>query len=266
MTFVTRRLGVFDAGIGGFPVAARLLALDPRVELVYLGDAARRPYGPQPLHDVRRYTDEAGAFFAAVGCDAWVVACYTASVAVHGHPPPGDLPRVDMVQAADRALRDRPDLRTTAVMATDATVRSGRLPRHLPVDVVQQLPTEALLRLAEEDGGSDPRALQQEIDAALRQVEPGADSVLLACTDFTCILPQLRAAAPDRTFLDPIDMAATLTLESARTGGSSRRAQPELHLTGPHVVDVLGAARRWGLPFDEVRLTSLPRTQKEGCR
>src|SRR6266542_785583 len=50
-----RPIGVFDSGFGGLTVARALIDLLPDEDIVYFGDTARYPYGPQPLDAVRAY-------------------------------------------------------------------------------------------------------------------------------------------------------------------------------------------------------------------
>src|SRR5918996_4184578 len=43
-----RPIGVFDSGMGGLTVLHECLVTLPHEDFVYLGDAARLPYGPRP--------------------------------------------------------------------------------------------------------------------------------------------------------------------------------------------------------------------------
>src|SRR6266516_1883339 len=51
----TRPVGVFDSGMGGLTVLHECLVTLPHEDFVYLGDAARLPYGPRPLPEIRRF-------------------------------------------------------------------------------------------------------------------------------------------------------------------------------------------------------------------
>ena len=56
-----RPIGVFDSGMGGLTVLHECLVTMPHEDFVYLGDAARLPYGPRPLPEVARFAHEIGA-------------------------------------------------------------------------------------------------------------------------------------------------------------------------------------------------------------
>ncbi len=50
-------------------------------DVLFVGDTARQPYGPQPVEDVRRYAIEITGYLAAQGAKMVIIACNTASVA-----------------------------------------------------------------------------------------------------------------------------------------------------------------------------------------
>src|SRR5436309_2613510 len=55
-----RAVGVFDSGMGGLTVLHECLVTMPHEDFVYLGDAARLPYGPRPLAEVKIFAREFG--------------------------------------------------------------------------------------------------------------------------------------------------------------------------------------------------------------
>ena len=65
-----RPVGVFDSGMGGLTVLHELLVTLPHEDFVYLGDAARLPYGPRPLPEIRRFLDVARRG-GALGASLW---------------------------------------------------------------------------------------------------------------------------------------------------------------------------------------------------
>jgi glutamate racemase len=63
-----RPVGVFDSGMGGLTVLHELLVTLPHEDFVYLGDAARLPYGPRPLPEIRLYAQEIGGWLDPLRC------------------------------------------------------------------------------------------------------------------------------------------------------------------------------------------------------
>src|SRR5918999_117941 len=60
-----RPIGVFDSGMGGLTVLHECLVTLPHEDFVYLGDAARLPYGPRPLAEIRRFSREIAGWLEA---------------------------------------------------------------------------------------------------------------------------------------------------------------------------------------------------------
>ena len=77
----TRAVGVFDSGMGGLTVLHECLVTMPHEDFVYLGDAARLPYGPRPLPEVRQYAREIARYLQARDVKLVLVACNSATAA-----------------------------------------------------------------------------------------------------------------------------------------------------------------------------------------
>ena len=76
-----RPVGVFDSGVGGLTVLHECLVTMPHEDFVYLGDHARLPYGPRPLHEIRRFAREIGAYLEEQDVKLILVACNAATSA-----------------------------------------------------------------------------------------------------------------------------------------------------------------------------------------
>jgi glutamate racemase len=132
------------------------------------------------------------------------------------------------------------------------------IPRAYPDHDWVPLPTEALLRHAEEGDARSPavsdllQRLRDELD------QSGARHAVLACTDYTCILPAMVDALPKITLLDPLRGAVQAVAEIVRptpTGAAPGHRSPghELAVTGRHPVDISTLAREtYGLEFTTV--------------
>ena len=72
-------IGIFDSGVGGLTVARAVLDQLPAESVVYVGDTAHSPYGPQPIADVRRHSLSVLDHLVASGVKMLVVACNTSS-------------------------------------------------------------------------------------------------------------------------------------------------------------------------------------------
>ena len=122
-----RPIGVFDSGVGGLTVLHELLVTLPHEDAVYLGDNARLPYGPSPLAEVRRFALEIGRQLEGEEVKLVVVACNTATAAgLHDLQRALDVPVVGVLQPEAHAAALATRNRRVGLLATEATVASGR--------------------------------------------------------------------------------------------------------------------------------------------
>jgi len=189
-----RPIGVFDSGVGGLTVLHECLVTLPHEDFVYLGDAARLPYGPRPLDEIRRFAGEIASYLERQGVKLIVAACNSATAAALP-----DLQRQLAVpvigvlapeaHAGVLATRNR----RIGLLATEATVASGRyleLVAALDAGVeVVPVPCPRLVPLIEGDDpfGEATAAGVREYSAPLK--EAGVDTVILGCTHYPLIRP-----------------------------------------------------------------------------
>src|SRR5262245_41733172 len=125
-----RPIGVFDSGMGGLTVLHECLVTLPNEDFVYLGDAARLPYGPRPLADVRRFALEIGGFLEAQGVKAVLVACNAAASAARPRLRALlSVPALGLIPPGARAAVQTTRNRRVGLLATQATVTAGRYER-----------------------------------------------------------------------------------------------------------------------------------------
>jgi glutamate racemase len=192
-----RPVGVFDSGMGGLTVLHELLVTLPHEDFVYLGDAARLPYGPRPLPEIRRFAQEIGAWLEAQGVKLIVVACNAAtSAALPDLQLELSVPVVGVITPEAHAAVQATRNRRVGLLATEATVRAGRyasLLHALDAGVeVFQIACPALVPLIE---GDDPYGAPT-VDALRGYAAPlkaaGVDTVILGCTHYPLIRPMLQ--------------------------------------------------------------------------
>ena len=192
-----RPIGVFDSGMGGLTVLHECLVTLPHEDFVYLGDAARLPYGPRPLEEIRRFAAEIAGYLEHEGVKLVVAACNSATAAALP-----DLQRKLSVpvigvlapeaHAAVLATRNR----RVGLLATEATVSSGRYAQLVhALDASVELTHVACPRLVPLIEGDDPFG-EETAEAVREYAEPlkeaGVDTVILGCTHYPLIRPILQ--------------------------------------------------------------------------
>jgi glutamate racemase len=219
----TRPLLFFDSGVGGLSVLAATRKLLPNAPIVYAADSAGYPYGTKSEAEIAaRVPALLGRLVERYHPRLVVIACNTASTIALAHVRSAlDLPVVGTVPAIKpAALLSK--TRAIGVLGTDATIRQpyvDRLAAEFASDcLVLRHGSAALVDLAEaklRGEPTDPAAYAHILEGLSGQ--PGGervDTVVLACTHFRLVEPELLEARP-LTYVDGADgiarRIATLT-------------------------------------------------------
>ena len=205
---------LLDSGVGGLSVLRAVRAALPRAGIVYCADTAGFPYGTKAEPEVSaRVAGLLGRLSERVRPALIVIACNTASTIALGHVRGvlGDVPIVGTVPAIKPA-GETSRSRVIGVLGTPATVRQPyvddlalrfaadcRILRHGAPALVEA--AEAKLRGAPVD--------RQAVRSALEglRVQTGGhamDTVVLACTHFPLLLPELEEAAATTEVSGPL--------------------------------------------------------------
>jgi glutamate racemase len=204
MTRANRPIGVFDSGIGGLTVVRALRHQLPGEEIVYLGDTARVPYGTKSHETIERYTLQAGAILQRYDPKLLVIACNTASAhglaALQAASP---CPVIGVIEpGAEVAASAKGPI---GVMGTLATIQSGAyeeaIHRHNPAMQIRSLACPLLVSLAEEGWTDDP-ITDSICRRYLNQIDASVKTFVLGCTHYPVLLPSLRRARPDATWIE----------------------------------------------------------------
>jgi glutamate racemase len=192
-----RPVGVFDSGMGGLTVLHELLVTLPYEDFLYLGDAARLPYGPRPLPEIRRFAQEIGAWLEGQGVKLIVVACNAAtSAALPDLQSELSVPVVGVITPEAHAAVQSTRNSRVGVLATEATVTSGRyasLVRTLDAGVeVVQVACPALVPLIESDDPYGAPTVEAVRGYAAPLQAADIDTVILGCTHYPLIRPILQ--------------------------------------------------------------------------
>lgn len=225
-----RPIGVFDSGIGGLTVVAALKCTLPGVDILYLGDTARVPYGGKSPETVTRYSREIIAILQAEGASLIVAACNTASaLALPELASETPLPLIGVITpGAEAAVRSTRTGRI-GVIGTKATVGSGAYRNAIQaldssLEVVAT-PCPLLVPLIEEGLLEDPvteTILRRYLEPMLAQ---GIDTLVLGCTHYPLVKGLVgRICGPDVTLVDSAENCAlavkNLLLPNGKAMGS----------------------------------------------
>lgn len=197
------RIGIFDSGFGGLDVARSIVKKLPQYDYVYLGDAARAPYGHRSQEVIYAFTKQAVRFLFRHGCEMVIIACNTASsealrkIQQEYAKKRGTKKKIlgVLIPAAEEAIRSTTSGRV-GVIATTATVASDAFVRELakldPNVQVFQKACPLLVPLVEA-GKQDTRetyaALKKYLHPLLRK---DIDTLILGCTHYGILEKSIR--------------------------------------------------------------------------
>jgi glutamate racemase len=209
---LTSPLGVFDSGVGGLTVVRALRQLLPHESLIYLGDTARVPYGSKSPDTIRRFALEDTQFLIQQGVKAVVVACNTATAhALDTLRATFRVPIFGVLEPGIEATLAAPNCQRVGIIGTEGTIKSHAYQHHLALrrpDLQIHARATPLLVPFIEQGWTDHPALKLVLKEylqpmLLRQI----DTLLLGCTHYPLLIPQLQTLVGDRVRL--IDSATT---------------------------------------------------------
>ena len=116
------KIGIFDSGIGGFTILNPLLKTVKEVEVVYLADTKRIPFGNKSFKEIRNIAKEICTFFEDKNLDALLVACNTTNAcALDILEKNLKIPCFDLINSVSEIINKK----IIGVLATKTTVRSS---------------------------------------------------------------------------------------------------------------------------------------------
>lgn len=212
-----RPIAVYDSGVGGLSVLRALLNELPNEDFIYLGDQAHVPYGERSLEALRELADGVTRFFIQQGAKIIVIACNTASAAALKYLR-AKYPEQTFVgmEPAVKPAAEQTHSHKVGVLATPSTFHG-----ELYASVVERFANGveifqstcpglvAQIEKGDLDGEETMRILHDALDPML---VADVDKIVLACTHFPFVIPQIEAIVAGRaTVIDPAPAVARQT-------------------------------------------------------
>ena len=116
------KIGIFDSGIGGFTILNSLLKTRRDVQVFYLADTKRIPFGSKNFKEIRLIAKDICNFFVDKNLDALLVACNTTNACARDILEDNlKIPCFDLINSVSEIV----DKQIIGVLATPTTVRSS---------------------------------------------------------------------------------------------------------------------------------------------
>ncbi len=198
-------IGIFDSGFGGLTVARAVIDQLPHESVLYLGDTARAPYGPQQISEVREYALECLDHLVTRGVKLLVIACNSASAAVlrdarERYP----VPVVEVIYPATRRAVAASRTGRIGVICTQSTAQSMAYDDAFAAAPHVTLQTQVCPRFVEfvESGvTSGPELLAAAHEYLDPLTSSGIDTLILGCTHYPLLTAPISFVMGDQVTL-----------------------------------------------------------------
>ena len=187
------KVGIFDSGVGGFTILTSLLKTRKDVEVLYLADTKRIPFGNKNFKEIRLIAKEICTFFEDKNLDALLIACNTTNAcALDILKNDLRIPCFDLINSVSELV----DTKIIGVLATQTTVKSSYYKKALSLKkrnlkIFQQECPEFVPEI--EKGKLDFRKLSDLTDLYLRPLlNKNIRELILGCSHYPLIYEFLR--------------------------------------------------------------------------
>ncbi|KRN04519.1 glutamate racemase [Holzapfeliella floricola] len=188
-----RPIGLLDSGLGGLSVLKQVKKILPRESTIYIGDQAHLPYGNKSVNEIIQLTKKLVDFLIKKDVKLIVFACNTATAtAMTTIQQQVDIPIIGVISAGSMIASAQTKTNKIAVIATQATIKSGAYEKALKLvnnqcEVIS-LATPQLVPAIE----NNVLDLQPVIHESLQVLQDKCfDTLILGCTHYPLIQNQI---------------------------------------------------------------------------
>ncbi|MEK9167755.1 MAG: hypothetical protein AAB769_00255 [Patescibacteria group bacterium] len=209
-------IGIFDSGIGGLSVLAKIREKAPNADIIYFGDTANAPYGTRPLSELKVLTESAVEFLLSQGARDIVSACNSVSafmtLSESGFLAQVPLSIIEMTRPTIRALARDFTGEKIVFLATPATIASSIYARGCAESGINA----THIAIPELAGAIERGAPRDEIISivarAVSVLPRDTDVVSLSCTHYPFVqdifIEEIARAGLAAETFDPADSVA----------------------------------------------------------
>ena len=201
-------IGFFDSGVGGLTVLKQFRNILPNEDCLYFGDTKNMPYGEKTDTELVEFADKIFNFFEKKGVKAVIMACNTTSAITY------------------ERLKNNYNFKIypkIGIMATNATINSRAYSQGIhkfnPEMKVVEIACPGWVKIVEnrlELVADSHKELKNKLNEMLVH---NPEKIVLACTHYPYLLPQLSMYADKDLFIDPAVYFAQYIKEDLKKSG-----------------------------------------------
>ena len=193
-------IGLFDSGVGGTSIWKEVHTLLPHESTIYLADSKNAPYGQKTKEEIIELSKKNTEFLLNNNCKLIIVACNTATTnAIKVLRTTYDVPFIG-IEPAIKPAALHSKTQKIGILATQGTLNSELFHQtvalYSDVKVVEQIGYE-LVQLIE-NGNINSKVMTQLLkDYLLPMVALNIDYLVLGCTHYPYLIPQIKKIIPN---------------------------------------------------------------------
>ncbi|MCG2610802.1 glutamate racemase [Flavobacterium sp. SM15] len=192
-------IGIFDSGIGGTSIWREIHNLLPQENTFYLADSKNAPYGQKSKEEIIALSSKNTEFLLNQNAKVIVVACNTATTnAIKELRAKYDVPFIG-IEPAIKPAAHRSKTETIGILATKGTLNSELFNRAVEtysnVKIIEQV-GYGLVSLIEEGKMNSEEMTGLLNDYLKPMVEQNIDYLVLGCTHYPYLIPQIKKIIP----------------------------------------------------------------------
>lgn len=191
---------LFDSGVGGTSILKEIVELLPHEDFIYLADSKNAPYGIRKRKEIINLSIKNTEFALSMNAKLVVVACNTATTnAISYLRTHYQLPFIGIEPAIKPAALNS-EIKKIGVLATKGTLSSELFKKTSDaftqgIDVVEVI-GKGIVEAVEGGWTSDETFIKQLKFQIEPFIEKNIDYLVLGCTHFPYIIPQLKQLLP----------------------------------------------------------------------
>lgn len=194
-------IGLFDSGIGGTSIWKEVHNLLPNENTIYLADSKNAPYGLKSKDEIISLCFKNTEFLLKHNCKIIVVACNTATTnAIKELREKYDIPFIG-IEPAIKPAALKSKTQTIGILATKGTLNSelfhNSVAQHPEVKIIEQI-GHGLVQLIENGDIDTPEMTELLENYLLPMVEKNIDYLVLGCSHYPYLIPQIKKIIPSR--------------------------------------------------------------------
>lgn len=193
-------IGLFDSGVGGTSIWKEVNALLPNESTIYLADSKNAPYGQKTKEEIIELSKKNTEFLLNNNCKLIIVACNTATTnAIKVLRASYDVPFIG-IEPAIKPAALHTKTQKIGILATQGTLNSELFHQtvalYSDVKVVEQIGFD-LVKLIENGDMHSEKMSQLLEDYLLPMVAQDIDYLVLGCTHYPYLIPQIKKIIPN---------------------------------------------------------------------